>query len=189
MGYKPLPVFQDIGWNQIKPLSIILEVGANKLTQWGEHAMGWIYEECYTHAMSKVQNNDILSMGFNAKIISVDKLSRSHKYTIITYNDLTQEQIDKGIQWCYDYVKNNKYRLYDVMGYLGMLTRIVPALRKIKWLHGSKSGMFCSDLEVHKYQNLNYPLYDGCDSEMIAPTDLFMMNSVWKHAYFNNLVL
>lgn len=189
MNYKPLPTFADISWNKVPPLSFVLEVGVNSLTQWGEHAIGWPYDKCYTHAMNKVQGDDILSMGFNANIINVSKLSRNHIYTIIHYTDLTDVQISDGIEWCYRYVKENRYKIYDFMGYFGMLTRIVPALRKVKWLRGSASHMFCSDLEVHKYQNIGYKLYDGCDSEMVAPTDLFLMNMRWPAAYYNNLVL
>ena len=188
MTYKPLPQFEDIAWDKVKPLSLILEVGSNVPTQIGEHLMGWPYDKCYTHAMNKIDGNDIMSMSLTVKKLDVSKLAKDHIYTIITYTDLTQQQITDGIAWCYQYIKDHPFQVYDVFGYLGFLTRIIPALRKISWLHGSEKLMFCSDLEVHLYQYLQYPLYMHDDSEKMAPTDLFLQSQTWPQAYFNNLV-
>jgi hypothetical protein len=186
---NPLPKFDDISINDCPRFSQVLEIGKNPLTKWGNTMMGWPYEESYTHAMIHLENGKFLDMGFNARITDYTKLSKSHTYTVISYTDLTELQIEYGIKFAYEFVEKYKLRFYDFMGYLGFLSRVFPFFNKIKWLKGSDYYKFCSDLNVYMYHKMQYELFLNKDGNKYTPCDLFIVSRVWPDAVFNNLVL
>lgn len=189
MSKKPLPKFDNVSIVDCPKFSICLEVGANKLTQWGSWMMGWPYQEVYTHAMTYLENGKFLNMSYNAQILDYSKLSKSHRFTIISFTDMTEWQINEGVRLSFEYAKKKIFSPYDVMGYLGFLTRIFPFMSKIKWLKGSNKYKFCSDLVVYMKQKVDYYHFAGIDGNMVSPCDLHTMSEMSEHSKFQNLIL
>lgn len=193
MKYKPFPEFEKIGVKELrkKPMSIILQAGSNWLTKWGSHKMGWPYDVTFTHAMNYIANDDVLSMGFNAKIFTIQELyKKSHRWIIINFTDMSENVMKKGIQIAYNRAGSNeyKYRLYDYRGYLGFLSRIFPPLKKVPFLKGSPTKEFCSDQVVNVVREAGYPPFAGLDGDDHSPCDIFEFCSKLPGAYFNELI-
>ena len=192
--YKPFPEFEKIGPKELKrmPLSIILQAGSNWLTKWGEHKMGWIYDTTFTHAMIHIINGNILSMGRNAKVYTIDEIyKKSHKFIVISFRDMSEGVRNKGIDIAWNRAASDEYqmRFYDIRGYLGFLPRIFKPLRKVKFLKGSNKLEFCSDQCVNVISEAGYPPFIDLDGNDYSPCDIFSpLCSNLEGAYFNELV-
>jgi len=193
MKYLPLPDYEQIDFAGLRkfPMSIILQAGSNVLTQYASnHWMDFPYKPAFTHALIYIADDDCLSMGFNAQIFKIQELYRpSQRWVVIHFRDITQKVIEDGIRIAYNRAGSNetKYKFYDVMGYLGFLSRCFPVLGKAKFLHGSKKTEFCSDQVVNVLKEAGYPLFNGLDGNLVSPCDIFMLCAKWTYSYFQEL--
>ena len=181
MKYLSYPEYKLISMYNLKPMTIILEAGANPLTKWFENSINkYPYKPPFTHALIHIKNGDCVNVGLTTTIKKIeDVIKKSHYYLAIEICGLNLIQIEEGqsIAYCEAGSAQSKFKFYDVLGFLGF------GLRKLGLkIKGSERYSFCSDQVVDIFSKMGEPLFKTMNGELTSPCDLYMKLQTYANA-------
>ena len=184
---------------QIPDMANVSVFGKNKMTNWFQKVTTG-YSSMPTHSCildRPKQNESAYLHEINNRIAEAD-LYYSYN-TIQRYADdrlvfhwfknLTEEE-EKELRYRIQYLVDKKLK-YDVLGYAGFVTSIIPGLNKL--LHASEKTVFCSDAnalvygggkknsyydEVKKWEEIKQITLKP-DSDQTTPADIYLYLNNW----------